>query len=314
MRSCSAESQPAIPSVDEDRLAAELELAAVSPEALTRRLYRLALRRDPEPEALARATSRLVDGTLSRAALLEELVSSAEFERVRALDDGIAFAEWARRAKERPRELRGPSSCDERVVEIPWTLARYRGEPRVLDVGYAHAEPAYLRALTAAATAEVTGVDLAEAQVPGIRPVVADVRSLPFEDESFDIVFCISTLEHVGYDNTRYGVEGARGEDGMQAALAELLRVLDDSGRLLLTVPCGPEQDHGWYVRLPAESWRRLFEGCGLAIVEDEVYGWTDEGWQTVREAEVVEGCFCVELEQRSTFAYLRRMLGRLRG
>jgi SAM-dependent methyltransferase len=298
----------------DDRLSAELDLAALSHELLTRRVYRLVLRRDPEPEALARAMRRLADGTLSRAALLDELVSSAEFERVRALDDAVSFAAWARAEHQRPRELRGPSSCDERVVEIPWTLARYRGEPRVLDVGYAHAEPAYLVALTAAVPGEVTGVDLAEADVPGIRPVVADLRRLPFEDESFDVVFCISTLEHVGFDNTRYGVEGERDEAGMASALAELLRVLGDSGRLLLTVPCGPEEDLGWYVRLPAERWRRLFEGCGLAIVEDEVYGWTDEGWQTVREAEVVEGCFCVELEQRSTFAYLRRMLGRLRG
>jgi SAM-dependent methyltransferase len=297
----------------DQRLRAELELAAVSPELLTRRLYRLVLRRDPEPEALARAVRRLGDGTLSRAALLDELVSSAEFERVRALDDGVSFAAWARAEKERPRELRGPPASDERVIEIPWTLARYRGEPRVLDVGYAHAEPAYVVALTAAAPGEVTGVDLVKADVPGIRPVVADLRSLPFEDESFDVVFCISTLEHVGFDNTRYGVEGERDESGMETALAELLRVLGDSGRLLLTVPCGPEQDRGWYIQLPAERWRRLFEGRGFAIVEDEVYGWTDEGWQTAREADVVEGCFCVELEQRSTFAYLRRMLQRLR-
>jgi SAM-dependent methyltransferase len=299
--------------LDKERITAELQLAGVPPELLTRRLYRLALRREPEPEALARAARRLADGTLSRAALLEELVSSAEFERVRALDDAVSFAAWARRENERPRELRGPSSCDERVVEIPWTLSRYRGEPRVLDVGYAHAEPAYLAALTAAGPEEVTGVDLVEAEVPGIRPVVADLRSLPFDDASFDVALCISTLEHVGFDNTRYGVGDERGEGGMEAALAELLRVLGDSGRLLLTVPCGPEQDHGWYVRLPAEHWRRLFEGCGFAIVEEEVYGSTDEGWRTVRESEVAEGCFCVELVQRSAFAYVKRMLRRLR-
>jgi SAM-dependent methyltransferase len=297
----------------DERLAAELELAAVAPEVLAHRLYRLVLRREPEPEALARAAARLGDGTLSRAALLEELVSSTEFERVRALDDAVAFAAWARRENERPRELRGPSACDERVIEIPWTLARYRGEARVLDVGYAHAEPAYLAALTAAVPGDAVGVDLVEAEVPGIEAVVADLRSLPFEDDSFDVAFCISTLEHVGYDNTRYGVEAERTEGGMESALGELMRVLGDSGRLLLTVPCGPEQDFGWYVCRPAEQWRRLFESCGFAIVEDEVYGWTDDGWQTVREAEVTEGCFCVELEQRSTFAYLRRMLRRLR-
>jgi SAM-dependent methyltransferase len=297
----------------DERLAAELELAALPYAELTRRLYRLALRRDPEDEALARAVSRLADGTLSRATLLYELVAGEEFVRVRALDDAVAFAAWARDQGERPRELHGPAACDERVIEIPWTLARYRGEPRVLDLGYAHASPPYLVALTDAVPEQVTGVDLVEAEVPGIRPVVADVRSLPFEDGSFDVAFCISTLEHVGADNTRYGAAEA-GDGDMTTALAELLRILGDGGRLLLTVPCGPEHDFGWYVRLPAERWRRLFEDSGFAIVEDEVYGRRPDGWGSAREEDVVDGCFCVELVQRSTLAHLRRMFRRLRG
>ena len=293
----------------DERLAAELELAAVPPEELARRLYRLALRREPEPEALARAATRLADGTLSRATFLHELVAGEEFARVRAFDDAVAFATWARRSNERPRNLRGPADADERVIEIPWTLARYRGEPRVLDVGYAHAVPAYLAALTAAAPGEIVGVDLAEADVPGVQPVVADVRSLPFEEESFDIAFCISTLEHVGADNTRYGA-GAGGE-GLETALGELLRVLGDRGRLLVTVPCGPEDDFGWYVRLPAEEWRRRFEHAGFAIAEDEVYTRTDEGWRSVEDG---EGCLCAELVQRGVLASVRRTLRRLRG
>jgi SAM-dependent methyltransferase len=295
----------------DERLGAELELAAVPPEELTRRLYRLVLRREPEPDALARAARRLADGTLSRATLLHELTTSEEAARVRALDDALAFAAWARRANERPRDLRGHRGADERSVEIPWTLARYRREPRVLDVGYAHAPAPYLAALTAAAPGEVVGVDLAEADVPGIRAVVADVRALPFEDASFDVAFCISTLEHVGSDNERYGAGSGGG--GMEAALGELQRVLADGGRLLLTVPCGPEHDFGWYVRLPAEEWRRLFERAGFVLVEDEVYAQTDEGWRSVGAADA-EGCLCVELGQRGVLAQVRRKLRRLRG
>ena len=89
----------------------------------------------------------------------------------------------------------------------------------------------------------------------------------------------------------------------MAAALAELQRVLGDGGRAARDRPCGPEQDFGWYVRLPAESWRRLFERCGFAIVEDEVYVRTGEGWRTIGATGAVEGCFCAELEQRSLLA-----------
>ena len=80
----------------------------------------------------------------------------------------------------------------------------------MLDIGYAFAEPAYLAGLVALGAAELVGVDLAQADVPGLRPVVADVRKLPFRDASFDLAFCISTLEHVGRDNEVYDVDAAR--------------------------------------------------------------------------------------------------------
>ena len=49
-------------------------------------------------------------------------------------------------------------------------------------MGYAFAEPPYLAALLQAGFDELTGVDLAEADVPGMTGVQADVRDLPFDD------------------------------------------------------------------------------------------------------------------------------------
>src|SRR5207302_7550418 len=130
-----------------------------------------------------------------------------------------------------------------------WCLARYDGEARVLDVGYAFAEPAYLAGLVALGAPGLTGVDLAEADVPGLRPVIADVRSLPLEDGTFDLIFCISTLEHVGRDNSVYAVDAAREEQGDEAALRELHRVLARDGRVLLSVPTGEHDDQGWQLQ-----------------------------------------------------------------
>src|SRR5689334_7081515 len=163
------------------RLAAWLAAAEGSDDEAVERLWRLVLRREVEPEARERAVEKLRAGTLSRATLLRELVSGEEFARVALLDDAIAFAAGARRSGERPRELRARAGSDERPIEIPWCLARYGGERRVLDVGYAHAEPSYLVGLVALGATELVGVDLAEADLPGLRPVVADVRKLPFE-------------------------------------------------------------------------------------------------------------------------------------
>ena len=261
-----------------DELAAHLELRATPDEELVRRLYRLALRRDPDPDSLTRAVAKLEEGTLSRATLLHELVASEEFERVRLLDDAVAFASWARAAGERPRGLAAPAGTDERAIEIPWALARLPVGARVLDVGYAFAEPAYLAALVSAVPEGVVGVDLAEVDVPGLRGVVADVRELPFERGSFDAALLISTLEHVGRDNTVYGLGEERDEGGAASALRELRRVLARSGRLLVTVPVGEPEEHDWFVQRDVEGWLDLFGEGGFLVWEHEVYELRAEG------------------------------------
>lgn len=264
-----------------------LAAAEGSDEEFVDRAWRLAVRRDPEPEGRARALEKLRDGTLSRAGLLRQLVSSDEFARVAELDRGLALAaaERARprevRGPARPRELHAPPANDERAIEIPWCLARYDGEPRVLDVGYAFAEPAYLAGLVGLGAEELVGVDLASAEVPGLRSVVADVRALPFDDGSFDLALCVSTLEHVGRDNEIYAVDAPRDAEGDEVALRELRRVLDRDGRLLVSVPTGARDDQGWQlVRTPGE-WVELFERAGWLVFEDELYVRAPEGWRS---------------------------------
>jgi O-antigen chain-terminating methyltransferase len=271
-----------------------LDAASGADEEFVDRAWRLVVRRPPEDGGRELALAKLRDGTLSRAGLLRQLVESEEFERVGVLDGALAFAAAERRRPRevkgpwRPRELRAPATVDERPIEIPWCLARYDGEPRVLDVGYAFAEPAYLAGLVALEAAELTGVDLAEAEVPGLRPVVADVRELPFESGAFDLVLCISTLEHVGRDNEVYDVDAPRDEHGDEAALRELRRLLSKDGRLLVSVPTGTHDDQGWQVQRTPEDWVALFEQAGFLVYEDELYVHGAEGWRagTLAEAQ----------------------------
>jgi SAM-dependent methyltransferase len=267
----------------DDRLAAHLELAGLSDAEFVDRAFRLLLRRPPDEEALGRAVASLRGGSLSRAALLAELASSDEFRRLRALDDGVARAFAARAADERPHELESSGDFDERPVEIAWTLGRYRGERRVLDVGYAFAEPEWLVALTHSRPRELVGVDLVERDVPGLESVVADIRKLPFSDRSFDVVFCVSTLEHVGQDNTRYGLPVEDDAAGPAAAVHELRRVTKRGGRILLTVPCGrrSDLDSDWFLTQTADAWRALFRAADLYVYDEEVYVRADGRWRS---------------------------------
>ncbi len=243
-------------------------------------LWRFVLRRPIEPTERAATEARLAEG-MSQATLLQELATSDEFEHLRRLEDAAAWGCAQMRAGERARAIEAPAGTDERPIEIPWCLARYAGERSVLDVGYAFAERAYLEGLVALGASELVGVDLVEAQVPGLRGVQADLRQLPFPDRAFGLAIAISTLEHVGFDNTQYGLPAERDDSALDAALRELRRVSD---RLLVTVPTGagellPEQA----VHAP-QKWIERFERAGFLVYEDELYELGEQGWRSVSE------------------------------
>jgi len=261
------------------RLVAELAAHESSDESFVDAAFALLLRRSPDPDARERSLAKLTDGTLSRATLLHELASSTEFESVRELDDAVALGLAARARGERIRWLQGPPATNERVVEIPWVLSRLRASGNVLEVGYAFAEPAYLTALLRSGVCLV-GADLATRDVEGMETVEADVRSLPFEDGAIDQVLLVSTLEHVGADNTVYGLEAEQDADAGLEGLRELRRVLRRNGSLLVTVPLGEPGDYGWFRQEDVAGWNALYAGSGFFVEEQEAYELTPEGWQ----------------------------------
>jgi SAM-dependent methyltransferase len=261
------------------RLAAELAAHEGTDAEFVEAAFALVLRRRPDDEARQRALRKLAEGTLSRATLVLELASSHEFDRVRELDDAVALGLGARARGERLRWLQAPGDTDERVIELPWVLSRLRETGRILEVGYAFAETAYLGALLRAGV-ELVGVDLATREVEAAETVQADVRQLPFPEHSFDQALLVSTLEHVGADNSVYGLETEPDEGGGLAALRELRRVLRRDGTLLVTVPLGEPGDYGWFRQEDERGWTRLYARAGFFVEEQETYELTEEGWR----------------------------------
>jgi hypothetical protein len=240
-------------------------------------LWRFVLRRPIEADERVATEARLAGG-MSYASLLQELATSPEFEHLKRLEDAVAWAAAQRRADERPRNLEAPAGVDERPVEISWCLARIRAGERVLDVGYAFAEPAYLEGL--GELGGVTGVDLVEREVPGVSSVKGDLRELPFADAAFDVAIVISTLEHVGRDNTQYGL-GAEDDESLAAALRELRRV---AHRVLVTVPTGERELRPEQAVYEPSEWVARFGAAGFVVFEDELYELTHDGWRSVGE------------------------------
>ena len=92
----------------------------VSDEEFLEQAWRLALQREPDAAGRAEGLERLRSGRISRASYLAELLDDEPFRRVRALDDGVAFARLHR--GERPRALTAPAWVGERAHR-PWMAA-----------------------------------------------------------------------------------------------------------------------------------------------------------------------------------------------
>jgi glycosyltransferase involved in cell wall biosynthesis/SAM-dependent methyltransferase len=249
-------------------------------------LYRMALRRPAEEDAIRNAHVGLtVEGKLTRARLTERILSSREFKEILLIEDLVGEVLRSPEPFTIPEGSPLPPDTTERVVEIPWVLSRVRDDRRVLDVGYAFASGEYLSALLDLEVPDLHGTDLAKAFVPDMRRTRADIRSLPYRDGAFDLVLCISTLEHIGHDNTQYGLPFEQREHAADAAaLSELARILAPSGRLLISVPFGRREERGWFKQYDHEEWNQLIGRAGLTAAEQEHFKLTDQGWEPVQD------------------------------
>ena len=182
---------------------------------------------------------------------------------------------------------------DARLIEIPWVLSRVRNtEGRFLDAGSAFN---YDFVLTAPALKDkqTTIVTLAPEREAfwklGVSYVFGDLRDLDFRDERFDAVACISTIEHIGMDNTMYAEgEVAQRSDPSEFILAvrELKRVLKPGGVLYISFPFGRYENHGWFQQFDSELVDTLIGAFAPSRHKENIFQYNPDGWQrSTREA-----------------------------
>lgn len=182
-------------------------------------------------------------------------------------------------------------------MEYPWLFHRLaaleRRPARVLDAGSVLNHHRVLGWWRDAQFPPVSIVTLAyegRAAVSNlVRYEFSDLRHLPYRDEWFSAVVCLSTIEHVGLDTTVYGTPAAASSDpGAEAlrALAELRRVTSRGGILLLSVPFGARSNRGWLRIFDEADLARLLSAPGWSEVRVKYYRATGDGWRECSAAE----------------------------
>jgi len=184
---------------------------------------------------------------------------------------------------------------DERAVEYPWFISRLKDDEKVLlDAGLVlnfhqiiSAEKLRSRKVYIC-TLDYEG-NLGTKPSPSY--IYEDLRDLCFKDGFFDAICCISTLEHVGMDNTMlYTDDESKKESKKSAYLAvlkELSRVLKEGGTVYLTMPFGKHRDFGWFQVFDSAMVSNALDAFRPSKAEKTFFRYHDNQWNFSDE----EGC-----------------------
>lgn len=162
-----------------------------------------------------------------------------------------------------------------RCVEIAWVILQFlsiRNSEKILDLGISFFDKKYFRVFfenVILSSTKFHGIDIIpfnpERFLCYVAPELlkekiifqrADIRAMPYASNYFDVIFCISTIEHVGFDKVNMTTSATAFERFADLpkeppdakswtedfkSMEEIIRILKPGGKLLLTVPFGEE-------------------------------------------------------------------------
>lgn len=173
---------------------------------------------------------------------------------------------------------------DERIVEYPWVLSRVDEAQFILDAGSVLnvreilAHPSLLGKSLVIYTLAPEGT----ISSPHVSYIYGDLRATILKSGQFDLVVCISTLEHIGMDNTMLYTSDKQYQENRDSdylvVIDELKRLLAPNGKLLITVPYGRAQKLGWMQQFDRAGIRAIEKRLGH-LNRTDFYKYTLDGW-----------------------------------
>jgi SAM-dependent methyltransferase len=197
---------------------------------------------------------------------------------------------------------------DERVVEYPWVLARLgAAEGLLLDAGSA-LNHEYLLNHPVLINRKIVIYNLSPGNLlrrNNVSYIFGDLRHTILKDESFEEIVCISTLEHVGMNNTLLYSKDTRFNEfkpnDYLDVVREFRRLLKPGGRLFITVPYGRYENHGWLQQFDHKMVDAVFDAFGPSSHSATYYKYLPDGWQ-IAKAEECNGCSYFDIHNKQDY------------
>ncbi len=197
---------------------------------------------------------------------------------------------------------------DERIIEYPWLFSHLKSDSgNLLDAGSA-LNFDFLLCREPIKSKKIYILTLAPENKcywkQNISYIYEDIRCTSFKSLYFDWIVCISTIEHIGLDNTLfYTQDREKKENNPHAyldAVKELSRILKPGGTLFLTVPFGKYRNHGWFQVFDSEMLDKLISMFSPKKVEEFHYRYLPDGWRlSTRELSKDATCFDIHFQKQ---------------
>lgn len=190
---------------------------------------------------------------------------------------------------------------DERCVEYPWLFAHTAPDAeRYLDAGSA-LNHQFILEQPVLQDKKMHILTLAPESKcfwrKGISYFYEDLRRIPIQNNFYDTVVCISTLEHVGMDNSRATHSDRYREqrpDDFTLAIREMKRTLKPEGRLFITVPFGRYSNQIAFQQFDSGLLDEMINAFDGDLIKRSFFKYLSTGWQRATEMEC-QDCQYVE-------------------
>ena len=198
---------------------------------------------------------------------------------------------------------------DERVIEYPWVIEQLNDKRgRLLDAG-SSLNYRYLLDEEWKKKFDLTIMTLAPEKRffndKNISYLYGDLRNIAFKDSYFDVIISISTIEHVGLNNTLlYTNDFTKNENtagDYTAVLKEFKRIIKPNGFCFITVPYGKPVIKDWYQVFGREQLQRAINNFSPKSYETAFFKYTEEGWATAKEEDLARAEF-FDVHEHRTF------------